>query len=159
LPRSGGTGTPTAATRAGAHAYSPSNEPLAEPGACQMCDLCPVADTVKFLGDRLRMGRKGRKGWGMERGMWLRHGAGFRRAGYRMLQRGGLRSLPPKVRAYVRVVCALFRVCDRSSVRAAQCHGSWRGVAWQWSKSAGRRLRRAGPPATPAAGLVYATRR
>jgi hypothetical protein len=50
-----------------------------------------------------------------------------------MLQRGGLGSLPPKVRAYVRVVCALFRVCDRSSVRAAQCHGSWRGVAWRGS--------------------------
>ena len=64
LPRSGGTGTPTAATRAGAYAYSPSNEPLAEPGACQMCDLCPVADTVKFLGNRLRMGRNGRKGVG-----------------------------------------------------------------------------------------------
>ena len=36
-------GTPTVATRAGAHVFPPSNEPLAEVGACRRCELLPVA--------------------------------------------------------------------------------------------------------------------
>jgi hypothetical protein len=67
LSRSGGTGTPTAATRASAHVYSPSNEPLAEAGACQMCELCPRRRHCSVL-IHIRVGRKGRKRGGGWRG-------------------------------------------------------------------------------------------
>ena len=154
LPRSGGTGTPTAATRAGAHAYSPSNEPLAEAGACQMCDLCPVADTVKFLGNRRRMGRKGRKGVGDGEGdvaaTWSRiPQSRIPHASWRLR----LKITPPEGSS----LCACrARTLPRMRQKFRQsCSVPW-GVAWRGLKSAGARLRRAGPPAAPAAGLVCA---
>jgi hypothetical protein len=56
-------GTPTVATRAGAHVFPPSNEPLAEVGACRRCELCPVGGMAN-IGLWTTRKREGEGVWG-----------------------------------------------------------------------------------------------
>ena len=58
-------GTPTVATRAGAHVFPPSNEPLAEVGACRRCELFPVGGMAN-IGLWTTRKREGKGVWGRE---------------------------------------------------------------------------------------------
>ena len=60
-------GTPTVATRAGAHVFPASNEPLAESGACRRCELCPVAGMAN-IGLCTTREREGEGVWGRGEG-------------------------------------------------------------------------------------------